>query len=100
MVNWLSKMNEEDASAWGETMLAHSFDQTEWKESRNRLLELLQADGKAATENAIRSYLCCCAESAGGAQPLRSLLCLVEELYAEYGMESSENSRDYPDSWD
>ena len=92
MTDWLSEMSKEEADAWGETMLAHAFDEKEWKDGRARLQELLDADGKKAKESSLRSYLSCCAESAGGSHPLPSLASLVEELYGAYGMENAKDS--------
>ena len=92
MTDWLSGMSEEEAEAWGETMLAHAFDEKEWKDGRARLQELLDGDGKMAQESSLRSYLSCCAESVGGSHPLPSLASLVEELYETYGMENAKDS--------
>jgi hypothetical protein len=92
MTDWLSEMSNEEADAWGETMLAHAFEEREWKSGRDRLQELLEADGKRADERSLRSYLSCCAESVGGSHPLPSLASLVEELYGAYGMENAKDS--------
>ena len=93
MTEWLSGMREEEAKAWEEVMLAHAFEEREWKSGRDRLQELLKADGKQADEVSLRSYLSCCAESVGGSHPLlTSLASLVEELYAAHGMENAKDS--------
>ena len=93
MTDWLSEMSEEEADAWGKTMLAHAFEEKEWKDGRTRLQELLEADGKRADEGSLHSYLSCCAESVGGGHPLlTSLASLVEELYGAYGMENARDS--------
>jgi hypothetical protein len=92
MADWLSEISEEEAEAWGEIMLAHAFEEKEWKDGRARLQELLAGDGKRAQESSIRSYLSCCAESVGGTHPLPSLASLVEELYGAYGMENAKDS--------
>jgi hypothetical protein len=92
MTDWLSEMSNEEADAWGETMLAHAFEEREWKSGRDRLQELLEADGKRADESSLRSYLSCCAESVGGSHPLPSLASFVEELYGAYGMENAKDS--------
>jgi len=92
MTEWLSGMRDDEARAWEEVMLAHAFDEREWKNGRDRLKELLKADGKQADEGSLRSYLSCCAESSGGSHPLPSLPSLVEELYRSYGMENAKNS--------
>ena len=92
MTDWLSEMSKEEADAWGETMLAHAFEEKEWKHGRARLQELLDGDGKMAQESSLRSYLSCCAESVGGTHPLPSLASLVEELYEAYGMENAKDS--------
>ena len=92
MTDWLSGMSEEEAEAWGEIMLGHAFEEREWKDGRARLQELLEADGKRADESSLRSYVSCCAESAGGSHPLPSLASLVEELYGAHGMENAKGS--------
>ena len=92
MTEWLSKIREKEAKAWEEVMLAHAFEEREWKDGRDRLQELLKADGKQANEGSLRSYLSCCAESVGGSHPLPSLRSLVEELYGAYGMENAKDS--------
>ena len=55
MTEWLSGMREEEAKAWEEVMLAHAFEEREWKSGRDRLQELLKADGKKADEGSLRS---------------------------------------------
>ena len=91
MTEWLSGIREKEAKAWEEVMLAHAFEEREWKDGRDRLQELLKADGKQADEGSLRSYLSCCAESVGGSHPLPSLRSLVEELYGAYGMENAKD---------
>jgi hypothetical protein len=54
------------------------------------VLRLLSEDGKTASEESLRAYLCCCAESASGVHPLPSLVSLANELYQEHGMENAQ----------
>jgi hypothetical protein len=57
-------------------------------------LKLLSSDRKTAKENAIRSYLSCCAESVGATHPLPSLQESVIELYQQYGMDEANDNAD------
>ena len=79
-------------------MLLFSYDQEEWMEARECLLKLLNDEKKQADEPAIRSYLSCCAESAGNVHPLPALASLVEELYQTYGMENAKEEKETRDS--
>ena len=96
MREWLSDMSEDDARAWEEVMLSHAFEEREWQDGRDRLKELLKAEGKHADEDSLRSYLSCCAESTGGAHPLPCMPSLVEEWYGAYGMENAKDSINQP----
>ena len=90
MNSWLSEMSSEEAGAWELAMTSHSFGQDEWHTAKNLLLRLLREQGKTASEESLRAYLCCCAESATGVHPLPSLASLANELYQEHGMESAQ----------
>ena len=88
-----SELAKEEQDAWSETMLEHSYTWEEWMEARLTLLTLLQKDSKEAKEQAIRSYLACCAEAMAGISPPAPLASSVEEFYKLYGMEESERSK-------
>ena len=90
MNSWLSEMSSEEAGAWELAMTSHSFGQEDWSAARNLLLRLLREDGKTASDELLRSYLCCCAESGSGVQPLPSLASLAHERYQEHGMENAQ----------
>ena len=92
-MDWLEKLETEETKQWEEVMLSFSFDQEEWNDARTLLLKLLKNDKKRAEEQAIRSYMSCCAESAGNVHPLPALASLVEELYQTYGMENAKEER-------
>ena len=91
MTEWLSGMREEEAKAWEEVMLAHAFEEREWKSGRDRLQELLKADGKQADEDSLRSYLSC-AESSGGAHPCLPCHRWWKNCTAHTGMENAKDS--------
>ena len=97
-MNWFDKLGKDDIKHWEEVMLSFSYDQEEWNDARTILLKLLSNDKKRAGEPAIRSYLSCCAESAGNVHPLPALASLVEELYQTYGMENAEEENQVLDS--
>ena len=97
-MDWLEKLEIEETKQWEEVMLLFSFDQEEWNDARTLLLKLLSNDKKRAGEPAIRSYLSCCAESAGNVHPLPTLASLVKELYQTYGMENAEEENGVLDS--
>ena len=88
MNSWLSEMSSEESGEWESAIANHSFDQEDWSSARNLLLRLLREDGKTASDELLRSYLCCCAESGSGVHPLPSLASLANELYQEHGMEN------------
>ena len=90
MSSWLTKMSSEESGEWESAIANHSFDQDDWSSARNLLLSLLSEDGKTASEESLRAYLCCCAESATGVHPLPSLASLAHELYQEHGMENAQ----------
>ena len=89
-MNWLDSMSKDEKEAWSEIMIHHAYDEQEWKDAYDQLIILLTKDEKKATAADIRSYLSCCAESAGSVHPLPLLSELVEDLYQAYGMESSQ----------
>ena len=93
-MKWLEKLETEETKQWEEVMLSFSFDQEEWNDARTLLLKLLKNDKKRAEEQAIRSYISCCAESAGNVHPLPTLASLVEELYQTYGMENAKEENE------
>ena len=97
-MDWFDKLDKDDSKHWEEVMLSFSYDQEEWMEARDCLLKLLNDEKKQADEAAIRSYLSCCAESAGNVHPLPALASLVEELYQTYGMENAEEENGVLDS--
>ena len=88
-MNVLSTLPQDDQQAWSETMLNYAYDVSEWIDARNRLIELLKEKNLQAEENAIRSYLACCAEAVGSGTPLPSLLSTIEDFYSRYGMEEA-----------
>jgi len=90
MNSWLSEMSSEESGEWESAIANHSFDQEDWSSARNLLLRLLREDGKTASDELLRSYLCCCAESGSGVHPLPSLASLAHELYQEHGMENAQ----------
>ena len=87
---WLTDMNSQESEEWESAIANHSFDQEDWSSARNLLLRLLREDGKTASEESLRAYLCCCAESATGVHPLPALAALAHELYLEHGMENAQ----------
>mgnify|MGYP001158443214 FL=1 len=97
-MDWFDKLSKDESKHWEEVMLSFSYDQEEWNDARTLLLNLLSNDKKRAGEPAIRSYLSCCAESAGNVHPLPALASLVEELYQTYGMENAEEENEVLDS--
>ena len=97
-MDWLDELGKDEIKEWEEVMLSFSYDQEEWNDARTNLLELLKKDKKRADEPAIRSYICCCAESAGNVHPLPALNSLVEELYQAYGMEKAKEENEAFDS--
>ena len=90
MSSWLTEMSSEESGEWELAMIRYSFDQEDWSAARNLLLRLLCEDGKTASDELLRSYLCCCAESSSGVQPLPSLASLAHDLYQEHGMENAQ----------
>ena len=48
MTEWLSGMREEEAKAWVEVMLAHAFEESEWKSGRDRLQKLSESRRQAS----------------------------------------------------
>ena len=89
-MDWLLKLPPQEQKEWQDMMIHFAFEQDEWGEARSSLFALLQKDNKQADETAIRSYLSCCAESAGNVQPLATLSSLVQDLYQAYGMDSAQ----------
>jgi hypothetical protein len=89
-MDWLLKLPPQEQKEWQDMIIHFAFEQDEWGEARSSLFALLQKDNKQADEPAIRSYLSCCAESAGNVQPLPPLSSLVQDLYQAYGMESAQ----------
>tara|TARA_B100000941_G_C28436492_1_gene517240 strand:- start:150 stop:422 length:273 start_codon:yes stop_codon:yes gene_type:complete len=88
-MTWLSEMTVKEARSWEDLMVDYSYDSFEWKEARDRLIFLLSTDGKKSSEEEIRSYLACCAESVGSIHPLPELVEVVSDFYLEFGMENS-----------
>ncbi len=84
-----SKINNDERRKWVEVILQHPFDEDDWYDARISLIKLLSLDEKYADEDAIRSYICCCAEATSGSFPLPTLKDLVNEFYNEFGMESA-----------
>ena len=66
----MKKLDKQESKNWEDMMVSFAFDQVEWTDARTTLIDLLEKDQKKADEEAIRSYLCCCAESAGNSHPL------------------------------
>ena len=83
------ELNQIEQKKWGDVMLQHSFDEEDWNKARSSLIKLLLNDRKVADEEAIRSYISCCAESLSGTYPLPHLVDLVSDFYSQYGMESA-----------
>jgi len=84
-----SELNQTEQKKWVEVMLQHPFDEEDWIKARSSLIKLLSDDFKVADEEAIRSYISCCAESLSGTYPLPHLVDLVSDFYNQYGMESA-----------
>lgn len=84
-----SELNQTEKKKWGEEMLQHSFDEDDWMKARSSLIQLLFNDRKVANEEAVRSYISCCAEASSGTYPLPQLTDLVTDFYNQYGMESA-----------
>ena len=84
-----SELNQTEQKKWGEVMLQHSFDEEDWIKARSTLIKLLLNDRKVADEEAIRSYISCCAEATSGTYPLPRLVDLVTDFYSQYGMDSA-----------
>ena len=84
-----SELNQTEQKKWGEVMLQHSFDEEDWIRARSTLIKLLLNDRKVADEEAICSYISCCAEATSGTYPLPHLVDLVTDFYSQYGMESA-----------
>ncbi len=93
-MDWKTILNEPEIKKWGEKMLQHSFDEEEWFVARDSLLRILSSEKKNADEQALRSYISCCAEAVGGTFPLPSLSDSVIEFYHQYGMESAQEATD------
>ena len=66
----MKKLDKQESKDWEDMMVSFAFDQEEWTDARTTLIDLLEKDQKKADEEAIRSYLSCCAESAGNSHPL------------------------------
>ena len=94
VMDWKKELSDSELNEWAEVMLQHSFDEQDWGHARTSLLKLLSSDRKTAKENAIRSYLSCCAESVGATHPLPSLQESVIELYQQYGMDEANDNAD------
>ena len=89
-MSWLEKISSKEAKIWENIMLEHAFDCEDWGSARKSLLDLLQKDSLNASENSIRSYISCSAESIGSVHPLPELKDVVEEFYQKYGMENTD----------
>ena len=89
-MDWMKRLDKQESKNWEDMMVSFAFDQEEWTDARTTLIDLLEKDQKKADEEAIRSYLSCCAESAGNSNPLPPLSSLVLELYNSYGMDSAQ----------
>jgi len=88
-MNWMEKLNSEEAKAWQELMFDYPYDTDDLNEAREQLLQLLKIDHRDASEADLRSYLSCCAESVGSVHPLPDLKDTVNDFYLRYGMENS-----------
>ena len=88
-MDWMEKLDSEEAKAWEELMVDYSYDPDDWNEARVQLLQMLKTDRRNASEGDMRSYLSCCAESVGSVHPLPDLKETVEEFYSRFGMENS-----------
>jgi hypothetical protein len=71
-------------------MLQHSFEESDWFNARKSLLDLLESNNRRATEDALLSYISCCAEAMGHAYPTPLLVDTVNDFYQQYGMDQSE----------
>ena len=92
-MDWKRHLNVSEIDKWVDIMLQHSFDEEEWFLARDSLIKILESNEKHADENAIRSYISCCAEAVGGSFPLPSLNDSVIEFYHQYGMDSAKNKK-------
>jgi hypothetical protein len=79
----------EDKKKWTEIMLQHSFDESDWFNARKALLHLLESNNRIASEDALLSYISCCAEAVGSGYPTPLLTDSVNDFYQQYGMDKS-----------
>ena len=84
------EISSEDQEKWTEIMLQHSFEESDWFNARKSLLDLLESNNRRATEDALLSYISCCAEARGHAYPTPLLVDTVNDFYQQYGMDQSE----------
>ena len=84
------EISSEDQKKWTEIMLQHSFEESDWFNARKSLLDLLESNNRMASEDALLSYISCCAEAAGCAYPTPLLTDSVNDFYQQYGMDQSE----------
>lgn len=84
------EISSEDRNKWTEIMLQHSFEESDWFNARKSLLDLLESNNRRATEDALLSYISCCAEAMGHAYPTPLLVDSVNDFYHQYGMDQSE----------
>jgi hypothetical protein len=83
------EISSEDQEKWTEIMLQHSFEESDWFNARKSLLDLLESNNRMASEDALLSYISCCAEAAGSAYPTPVLTDSVYDFYLQYGMDQS-----------
>ena len=88
-MNWLEEFSPKEQKLWQEIMLSHSFGTEEWGAAREMLKLILENDFRQASEDSIRSYISCCADSLGSINPLPDLKDVVSEFYEQYGMDNS-----------
>ena len=88
-MNLNPEISSEDRSKWTEIMLQYSFDESDWFNARKSLLDLLESNNRMASEDALLSYISCCAEAAGCAYLTPLLKDSVNDFYQQYGMDQS-----------
>ena len=85
----MEKLDSKNAKAWEELMVDYLYDLDDWNEARCNYCSYLKTIREMPLKSDLRSYLSCCAESAGSVHPIPDLKETVEEFYSRFGMENS-----------